>query len=54
MKDKHNLYPEDYRRFEAVANIIRIPLTPIFLLIRLYLWVWDYDYYDRFKRDRKD
>lgn len=28
----------------AVATVTRIILTPVFLLIRLYRWVWDYDY----------
>lgn len=39
----------DYKLIENLAGIIRIILTPIFLLIRIYCWVWDYDYYERFK-----
>lgn len=27
-----------------IGPIVRIILTPIFLLIRIYHWVWDYDY----------
>lgn len=27
-----------------IGPIVRIMLTPIFLLIRIYHWVWDYDY----------
>lgn len=26
----------------------RIILTPIFLIIRIYYWVWDFDYNQRF------
>lgn len=33
-----------------LASIVDVMLTPIFLLVRLYCWVWDYDYCDRFKR----
>jgi len=32
----------------VIKPIIRVVLTPIFLLIRLYCWVWDYDYYEIF------
>lgn len=49
--EKKNLDRKDYRKMEVLASIVRIPLTPIFLLIRLYYWVWDFNYYERFKRN---
>lgn len=46
---KQELDKNDYRLMEILCNIVRIILTPMFLLVRIYLWVWDYDYYTRFK-----
>lgn len=47
--ERQKLNRNDHRRMEIAASIIRIILTPIFLLVRIYCWVWDYDYYKRFK-----
>ena len=41
---------KDHKNIEVLANITRIVLLPVFLLVRIYCWVWDYDYYERFKR----
>ena len=42
------LNKNDHRRVDRAASIIglilRIILTPIYLLLRIYHWVWDYDY----------
>ena len=38
------------RGIEVLVTIARILITPIFLLIRIYYWIWDFDYYERFKR----
>lgn len=46
---KQELDKNDYRLIEILCNIVRIILTPMFLLVRIYLLVWDYDYYTRFK-----
>lgn len=48
---KQKLDRKDYLHIIILASIVRIILTPIFVLIRLYCWVWDYDYYERFKRE---
>ena len=34
----------------VLITALRIILTPIFLLVRIYCWVWDYNYYEAFKR----
>lgn len=47
--NKQKLNKKDYAHIEILATITRIVLTPIFLLVRIYCWVWDYDYYERFK-----
>lgn len=47
--EKVELNSKDYRTMEILADITRIILTPVFLLVRIYCWVWDYNYYDRFK-----
>lgn len=45
------LNKNDHRRVDIAAGItrtiLRIILTPIFVLARIYCWVWDYK---RFKR----
>lgn len=45
---KHELNKNDYKLMETLATIIRVPLTPVFLLLRIYCWVWDYDYRELF------
>lgn len=30
---------------DKIGPFVRIILTPIFLLIRIYHWVWDYEYF---------
>lgn len=37
------------KKKKGLFAITRFVLTPIFLLVRIYCWVWDYDYYTRFK-----
>ena len=39
----------DHRNIEIAASIARVILFPIFLIVRLYFWVWDYDYTKKFK-----
>ena len=46
---RQKLDRNDHRPMEILCNIVRIILTPMFLLVRIYCWVWDYDYYTRFK-----
>lgn len=41
-----------YRRPKILASIIRVLLLPVFLIIRIYFWVWDYDYSDIFIKQR--
>lgn len=48
---RQELDRKDHRSIEILAGITRIILTPVFLLIRVYCWVWYYNYYDRFKKD---
>lgn len=43
------LNKKDHLHIKIFAGIMRIILTPIFILVRIYCWVWDYDYYERFK-----
>ena len=38
---------DDHKNIERWANIARILLTPIMIWVRLYCWVWDYDYIHR-------
>ena len=38
------------KRMRMAVGITRLLLTPIFVLVRFYCWVWDYDYWDKFKR----
>lgn len=44
MNNKANHEMKMLRIAGKIGPIIRIILTPIFLLIRIYHWVWDYDY----------
>lgn len=46
----HKTNKKDHKHFKILAGIMRIILTPIFAIVRFYCWVWDYDYYERFKR----
>ena len=39
--EKKYLNRKDHRINDILATIIRISLTPIMLLYRVYLWVWD-------------
>lgn len=39
---------KDYRCIKILANVLRIVTFPIFLIIRIYFWVWDYDFYEKF------
>lgn len=38
------LNKNDYKSIEIAAKIFRIVLFPVFLIVRIYRWVWDYDY----------
>ena len=40
----------DHVKMRILATITRVLITPIFLLIRIYCWIWDYDYYERFHK----
>lgn len=39
----------DHRKIRIIINIIRIILSPLFLFLRIYFWIWDYDYCEKFK-----
>ena len=47
---KQELDPGNARPMEIAAGIARVILSPIFLVVRIYCWIWDYNYYERFKR----
>lgn len=47
--EKKYLDRKDYRGLEILAIMMRILLLPIFLIIRLYFLVWDYDYLKVFR-----
>lgn len=49
--EKEHLDRKDYRRLEILATITRILLLPVFLIVRVYFWVWDYDYSKLFFRN---
>lgn len=49
MFEKKKLDPNDYKQIGRVAFIARIALFPVLLLLRIYFWVIDYNYYDRIK-----
>ena len=38
---EQNLNRKDHLFIVALATIVRVLLTPIFIWYRLYLWVWD-------------
>ena len=38
---KQKLNRKDHLFIDVLATIVRVPLTPIFIWYRLYLWVWD-------------
>ena len=31
---------------DKIGPFVRIILAPIFLLIRIYHWIWDYEYFN--------
>lgn len=39
--EKMHLNRKDHKVMDIIATILRVLLTPIFVLYRLYLWVWD-------------
>ena len=45
---KQELNPKDYRTMEVLAEIMRVIMTPIFLILRIYYWVWDYEWDRKF------
>lgn len=48
---KRKLNRNDHLTTDIAAGVMRIISTPVFLLVRIYCWVWDYDYLERFKRN---
>lgn len=48
--EKQELNRRDYKLMEILADIVRVMLFPVFLLVRIYCWVFDYDYLERFSR----
>ncbi len=50
--EKKNLDRKDYEGLEILATITRILLLPVFLIVRVYFWVWDYDYSKLFRNHR--
>lgn len=46
--ENQKLNRKDHRGIEVMAKLARVILMPIFLPIRIYCWVCDYDYYERF------
>lgn len=46
---RKELNRNDYKTMEIGATALRVLLTPVFIFVRLYCWIWDYDYYERFK-----
>lgn len=44
--------PKSIRRkmIRILAVLIQIVLTPIFLILRIYDWVWSIDYFELLKR----
>ena len=41
---KWALNKDDHKKIKRWATIARILLTPIMVWVRLYYWVWDFDY----------
>lgn len=39
---------KDTIHIKTMARIARVIFTPVFILVRIYCWVWDYDYLERF------
>jgi len=50
---KQELNPKDYRTIEILVKIARVILTPIFLILRIYYWIWDYDWESKFYKPYK-
>lgn len=48
--EKQQLDKKDHAWMSTLADIVRIILFPIFIVVRIYCWVWDYDYLERFGR----
>lgn len=46
--ENRKLDKRDHLYIEIAARITRVIAFPIFLLVRIFLWVWDYDYLERF------
>ena len=46
---RKELNRNDCKTMEIGATALRVLLTPVFIFVRLYCWIWDYDYYERFK-----
>lgn len=47
---KQKLNKKDHAWMSILAGIVRVILFPIFIVVRIYCWVWDYDYLERFGR----
>lgn len=43
---------EKRRCIRILSGIMKIIFTPLFLLIRIYDWVWSMDYYNYLKRHK--
>ena len=42
---EHKPYIKNARRISRITRpITKVLLLPIFLFVRIYCWVWDYDY----------
>ena len=48
-QEEKALYRRKMKIMEKIFILIRILLLPLFLLVRVYFWVWDYNYYTRVK-----
>lgn len=48
--ENRKLDRKDHLHIEILAHVARVILFPIFLLVRLYFLVCDYDYSERFSR----
>lgn len=56
---KYELNYKDYKRLELGAALLKLVLFPVFLMLRIFCWVWDYNYYEHlfkplFERIGKD
>ena len=46
--EKQELNKNDYKWITILAKIVRVILLPVAIFVRIYCWVWDYDYLERF------